>query len=253
MSSVSSTSRTVSNDYFDVPQTKIYRSKANGKGYYKKHRSAEEKAHHAAATAAADAGEWVVKGKKHNKVSLKEDKQEKKEDTAKMLKDIQKTLHGAMSTIRPLKRKRAEERGAAQQPRLVFSDEKDEKKVSKKKTKAVNNSFALLAVDSTDDEAEEVEEVEDVSKETKTNTRPIEPKDFPEPPKTSVFSYAKAAASAPVPFVASSAPATAPASTPYKSLRQWTSFGDEDDDDEDEDEDDDYEKMKPGSCWGDFA
>ena len=238
MSSVSSTSRTVSNDYFDVPQTKIYRSKANGKGYYKKHRSAEEKAHHAAATAAADAGEWVVKGKKHNKVSLKEDKQEKKEDTAKMLKDIQKTLHGAMSTIRPLKRKRAEERGAAQQPRLVFSDEKDEKKVSKKKTKAVNNSFALLAVDSTDDEADEVEDVA------------IEPKDFPEPPKTSVFSYAKAAASAPVPFVASSAPATAPASTPYKSLRQWTSFGDEDDE---EDEDEDYEKMKPGSCWGDFA
>lgn len=238
MASVSrTTSTTVSNQWFTP-------TKSGSKA--RRYRSAEQQARHdaaktehAAASHAAAQGEWVVKGKRHNKMAAKEQTPEEKAEAARIqtmqdLKEIEKTISGSMSVINK-KRTATSQGGKAKKPRIILDEKKTKSKVS------ALNSFALLAVESTDDEAD-VEafeakpqefpvlastsrKVENPSKisyssalQTKPTKKQIGPEDFPDPPKT----------------------------------RVRVCWADHLDDEETSDEEDDL-PMRPGQSWGDFA
>lgn len=215
--SVSRTTSSVSNEWFTpAPVKSGYKGK--GRRHYSRRprRSAEEqarhdaaKAEHVAASAAADDGEWVVKGKRHNKFEDKEPTPEEKAEAARLqqlkdLKAIKKTISGSMSVIRERKRNKVNSKKhdgkAAKNPKIVLGE---------KKKRSFANSFSLLAVDSTDDEGDNNVETFEVkpqefptlgtSVETKAPSaigysfalksgpkKKIEPKDFPSPPNTPV-------------------------------------------------------------------
>ena len=237
MASVSrTTSTTVSNQWFTP-------TKSGSKA--RRYRSAEQQARHdaaktehAAASHAAAQGEWVVKGKRHNKMAAKEQTPEEKAEAARIqtmqdLKEIEKTISGSMSVIN--KKRTAANKGGNPKKRKIAVEEKKPKKI-----KGIN-AFSLLVVDSTDDEAE-VEafkakpqefpvlastsrKVENPSKisyssalQTKPTQKQIGPEDFPDPPKT----------------------------------RVRVCWADHLDDEETSDEEDDL-PMRPGQSWGDFA
>lgn len=239
MASVSRT--TVSNQWFTPTKSG---SKARR---YRPRRSAEQQARHdaaktehTAASHAADQGEWVVKGKRHNKIAAKEQTPDEKAEAARIqqikdLKAIEKTLSGSMSVINK-KRTATSQGGKAKKPRIILEEKKTKSKIG------ALNSFALLAVESTDDEAETVEtfevkpqefptlgttsrKVETSSKisysfalQTKPTKKQIGPEDFPSPPKT----------------------------------RVRVCWADHLDDEETSDEEDDL-LMRPGQSWSDFA
>jgi hypothetical protein len=249
MASVSrTTSSTVSNEWF-TPSPVKSGSKARR---YRPRRSAEQQARldaakteHAAASHAAHQGEWVVKGKRHNKIVREPTPDEKAEaariQTMQDLKAIEKTLSGSMSVI---KRKRAAvslRKSDESNPKKRKIDSQEKKPKSKSKVGAMN-SFSLLAVDSTDDEAEADLEVKPIeikpqdfptlgapikvqassntsysfALQTKPTKKQIGPEDFPSPPKTRVC------------------------------------WADHLNDEETSDEEDDL-PMRPGQSWGDFA
>lgn len=205
-----SVSSTVSNKWF-TPNTGY---KTDDRHY----RSAEQKARrdeHAAASHVASQGDWVVKGKRHNKMAAKEQTPQEKAEAARIqhlkdLKAIENTLSGSMSVIRPRKRVRdavsfrKSDDSKSNNPKILLENTKKTKsKISH------NNSFSLLVVDSTDDEAEtETFEVKPQEFPTlgATTTRQVEtpskisysfalqskpkkqivPEDFPSPPKRRV-------------------------------------------------------------------
>jgi len=247
---MSSVSRTVSNTAFTFTPVKQKEERGDlvrGRGTYRPrprphtYRRREQEAlkqavkeEHAAAAAAADDGEWVVKGKKHNKLVHVPTPEEQAElarlQQERELVSIQQTLSNSMSGIRPLKRKKVEK-----------AEKKDK---AEKKKPALSNSFALLAVDSTDDEQDEpvVAPIKDDDFPTIAASAPttfsaptvmsyskalqkqqqhvkrIGPEDFPDPPTHPVF---------------------------FKSIIQ-------DQEDEDEDEEEDYKPFKRGQAWTDF-
>lgn len=252
---MSSVSRTVSNTAFTftpVKQKQELGDLVRGRGTYRPrphtYRRREQEAlkqavkeEHAAAAAAADDGEWVVKGKKHNKCVHVPTPEEKAElarlQQERELISIQQTLANSMSGIRPLKRKKNEK-----------AEKKDEKKDKAEKKKPVlPNSFALLVVDSTDDEQDEpvVMSVKDNDFPTIAASAPsvttgptvmsysralqkqqqvkrIGPEDFPDPPTHKVF---------------------------FKSIIKKQQQQEQEDDDEEEE---DYKPIKRGQAWTDF-
>ena len=241
MSVSRTTSTTVSNQWFTPSPVK---SGSKGRRYHSR-RSAEQQARHdaaktehAAASHAADQGEWVVKGKRHNKMAAKEQTPEEKAEAARIqtmqdLKEIEKTISGSMSVIN--RKRTAAKKESNPKRRKIAVEEKKPKKI-----KGIN-AFSLLVVDSTDDEAD-VEafeakpqefptlattsrKVETPSKisysfalQTKPTKKQIGPEDFPDPPKT----------------------------------RVRVCWADQLDDEETSDEEDDL-PMRPGQSWGDFA
>jgi hypothetical protein len=244
--SVSRNTSTVSNQWFTT-------SKSGSKGRsYRPRRSAEHQARldaakteHVAASHAADHGEWVVKGKRHNKMAAKEQTPQEKAEAARLkqlkdLKAIEKTLSGSMSVIRPRKRTATSQGGNPKKPKIVL----EEKKPKGKNKIGAMNSFTLLAVDSTDDEDEVEAELE---------VKPIEikPQDFPTlgaPIKvqaSSNISYSFALKSKPT--KKQIGPQDFP--SPPKTRVCWA---DHLDDQETSDEEDDL-PMRPGQSWGDFA
>lgn len=240
MSVSRATSSTVSNQWFTPTK-----SSSKGPRYYPR-RSAEQQARHdaaktehAAASYAADQGDWVVKGKRHNKMAAKEQTPEEKAEAARIqtmqdLKEIEKTISGSMSVINR-KRTAAKKEGNPKRRKIAVEEKKS------KKIKGIN-AFSLLVVDSTDDEAEDVKafeakpqefptlastsrKVENPSKisyssalQTKPTKKQIGPEDFPSPPNT----------------------------------RVRVCWADHLDDEETSDEEDDL-PMRPGQSWGDFA
>lgn len=234
-----SVSRTTSTNQWFTP------TKRDSKGRrYRPRHSAEQQARHdaaktehAAASHAADQGEWVVKGKRHNKMAAKEQTPEEKAEAARIqimqdLKEIEKTISGSMSVINR-KRAAAKKEGNPKRRKIAVEEKKP------KKIKGIN-AFSLLVVDSTDDEAETVEtfevkpqefpalvstsrKVETPSKisyssalQTKPTKKQIGPEDFPDPPKTRVRVC-------------------------------WADHLDDFSDEEDD------LPMRPGQSWGDFA
>ena len=221
----STSATTVSNEWFTPTpasgHSKQYNGHKTGRRQYRPRRSAEQQARHQAAknehlvaATAADDGEWVVKGKRHNKVAPRELTSDEKAEVARIqaikdLESIQRTLSGSMSVIRDRKRQR--KNGSTEQKRRRVDNDETSKKTKKKKISA-SNPFALLSVDSTDDEAEtlptsgyEVQKSDfpslaapastpshtmnysNAAKQTVAASRPIGPKDFPDPPKTSII------------------------------------------------------------------
>ena len=225
----STSATTVSNEWF-TPSPASGHSKRrighkSGRRHYNRtRRSAEQQARHdaaknehVAAAAAADDGEWVVKGKRHNKLAPREPTSDEKAEAARIqaikdLESIQRTLSGSMSVIRDRKRQR--KNGSTEQKRRrVDNDETSKKSRNTKKNKiSASNPFAMLSVDSTDDEADTVAtsgyevqksdfpslaapastpsrtmDYRNAAKQTVAATRPIGPKDFPDPPKTSII------------------------------------------------------------------
>ena len=217
MASVSR-STTVTNNWFTPTPVK-----SGFKNHRRHRRSAKEqalhdaaKAEHTAASHAAAQGDWVVKGKRHNKIAVKEQTPDEKAEAARIqqikdLKAIEKTISGSMSVINK-KRTARSQGGNPKKPRILLEEKEEKKEKKEKKEKSivtVTNSFALLAVDSTDDEAEaeifEVKplefptlgttsrKVETPSKisysfalQSKPTKKQIGPEDFPSPPKTRV-------------------------------------------------------------------
>ena len=253
---MSSVSRTVSNTAFTFTPVKQEQERGDlvrGRGTYRPrprphtYRRREQEAlkqavkeEHAAAAAAADDGEWVVKGKKHNKLvhvpTVEEQAELARLQQARELVSIQQTLSNSMSGIRPLKRKKVEK-----------ADKKAEKKADKKAEKkkpALSNSFALLAVDSTDDEQDEPpapikeDDFPTITASVPTTTtaptvmsysralqkqqvvKCIGPEDFPDPPTHPVF---------------------------FKSIIKKQQEQEDDEDDEE-----DYKPFKRGQAWTDF-
>jgi len=234
-----SVSTTVSNQWFTP-------SKSGSKGRsYRSRRSLEHQARldvakteHVAATHAADQGEWVVKGKRHNKMATKKQTPQEKAEAARIqtmkdLKAIEKTLSGSMSLINK-KRTATSQGGNPKKPKILLEEKKPKGK-GKSKVDAIN-AFSLLAVDSTDDEAEAEVKSQEFPTLGATTTRQVEtpskisysfalqskpkkqivPQDFPSPPKTRVC------------------------------------WADHLDDQETSDEEDDL-PMRPEQSWGDFA
>ena len=245
MASVSrTTSSTVSNEWFTPSPVK---SGSKGRRY-RPRRSAEQQARldvakteHAAAGHAADQGEWVVKGKRHNKI-VREPTPDEKAEAARIqqlkdLKTIKKTLSGSMSVI---KRKRdgislrKGNESKSKRPKIVLEEKKP------KKTKGVN-PFSLLAVDSTDDEDEAQLEVKPIE---------IKPQDFPTlgaPIKvqaSSNTSYSCALQTKPVKKQIGPEDFPSPPKTRVRWADHLDDFSDEEDDDL---------PMRPGQSWGDFA
>ena len=222
-SPVARSTSTVSNEWFTPTPasgySKQYNRHKSGR-HHRPRRSAEQQARHQAAkdehiaaVAAADDGEWVVKGKRHNKVAPRELTNDEKAELArkqaiKDLEAIQKTISGSMSVIR--ERKRQRKNGSTEQKRRRV--DKDESSTKTKKKISASNAFAMLSVDSTDDEAEtvatsgyEVQKSEfpslaapastpsrtmnysNAAKQTVAAPQPIGPQDFPDPPKTSII------------------------------------------------------------------
>lgn len=237
MASVSrTTSSTVSNQWFTPSPVK---SGSKGRRY----RSAEQQARHdaaktehAAASHAADQGEWVVKGKRHNKMAAKEQTPDEKAEAARIqtmqdLKEIEKTISGSMSVIN--RKRTAAKKEDNPKRRKIAVEEKKPKKI-----KGIN-AFSLLVVDSTDDEADveafeakpqefpalastsrKVETPSKISYSSALQTKPtkkqIGPEDFPDPPKRRVC------------------------------------WADHLDDEETSDEEDNL-PIRPGQSWGDFV
>jgi len=243
MSVSRTTSSTVSNQWF-TPTKSSYKGR--------RYRSAEQQARHdaaktehAAASHAAAQGDWVVKGKRHNKMAAKEQTPEEKAEAARIqtmqdLKEIEKTISGSMSVINRKKRAAANKGGNPKKRKIAVEEKKP------KKIKGIN-AFSLLVVDSTDDEAEaELEvktievkpqefpvlsapsrKVETPSKisysfalQTKPTKKQIGPEDFPDPPKTRIVPKTRVC---------------------------WADHLDDFSDEED------GLPMRPGQSWGDFA
>ena len=225
-----SVSTTVSNQWFTP-------SKSGSKGRsYRSRRSLEHQARldvakteHVAATHAVDQGEWVVKGKRHNKMAAKKQTPQEKAEAARIqtmndLKAIEKTLSGSMSAIRPLKRARdavslrKADDCKSKKPKIVL-----EKTVINKKFNQMN-SFSLLAVESTDDEVDD-----------EVDTFEIKQEEFPTLGVKSV----------------SFAPQVQVAWGPNKATgpisRSMTYI------EKSEDEEEDFTPFKTGQSWGDFV
>ena len=236
-----SVSNTVSNQWFTP-------SKSGSKGRrYHPRRSAEQQARHdaaktehTAASHAADQGEWVVKGKRHNKMATKEQTPQEKAEAARIqtmkdLKAIEKTLSGSMSVINK-KRTATSQGGNPKKPKIVL----EEKKPKGKNKIGAMNSFTLLAVDSTDDEDElEVKPIEIKSQDFPTLGAPIKVQ------ASSKISYSFALQSEPT--KKQIGPEDFP--SPPKTRVCWA---DHLDDQNTSDEEDDL-PMRPGQSWGDFA
>jgi len=235
MSAVSRTSSSVSNNWFKTSST-------NGKNRrYRPRRSVEEqarydaaKAEHSLASVVVNTGEWVVKGKRYNKLVKEPTPEEKVNDLrikqAKDLKAIEKTISGAMSIIRQHKHKNSEtKRGQKQtKPQIVFEKPKQRK----------SNSFSVLHVDSSDNEIE-----------ANANTESFEDDDFP---VLGVVSSVKLPEKINYSFALKSNPIkqnkpvdfTKP---PSLVKNCWVDQFDE------KDEEDDYLPFQSGQKWGDFA
>lgn len=224
----STSATTVSNEWFTPSPASGHSKRHNGhksgrRHHNRTHRSTEQqvrhdaaKNEHVAAAAAADDGEWVVKGKRHNKLAPREPTSDEKAEAARIqaikdLEAIQRTLSGSMSVIRDHKRQR--KNGSTEQKRrCVDNDETSRKTKKTKKMISPSNAFALLSVESTDDEAYtvvtsgyEVQKSEfpslaapastpsrtmdysNAAKQTVTAARPIGSEDFPDLPNTSII------------------------------------------------------------------
>lgn len=248
MSVSRTTSSTVSNEWF-TPSKSGNKNKGRR---YRPRRSAEQQARHdaaktehASASHAADQGEWVVKGKRHNKIVREPTPDEKAEaariQTMQDLKAIEKTLSGSMSVI---KRKRAAvslRKSDESNPKKRKIDSQEKKPKSKSKIGAMN-SFSLLAVDSTDDEDEVEADLE---------VKPIEikPQDFPTlgaPIKvqpSSNTSYSCALQTKQVKKQIGPEDFPSPPKTGVRWADHLNDFSDEEDD----------LPIRPGQSWGDFA
>lgn len=254
--SLSHATSSVSNEWFTPTKT----GNKNKGRRYRPRRSAEQQARlgaakteHAAARRAADQGEWVIKGKRHNKIVREPTPGEKAEaariQQLKDLKTIEKTLSDSMSVIKRKKRERAtvslrkSDESKSKRPKIVLEEEKPK---SKNKFGAMN-SFSLLAVDSTDDEAEADLEVKPIE---------IKPQDFPTlgaPIKVQASANASYSCALQIKQVKKQiGPEDFP--SPPKTRVRWADhlgdFSDEEDDFSDEEDD---LPMRPGQSWGDFA
>ena len=236
---MASVSTTVSNQWF---------VKSGSKGRrYRPRRSAEEQARHdavktehVAASHAADQGEWVVKGKRHNKIAAKEQTPDEKAEAARIqtmkdLKEIEKTISGSVSVIN---RKRAATKKEGNPKRRKIAVE--EKKPKSKNKIGAMNSFKLLAVDSTDDEAEPEAELE-------VNTIEVKPQELSTLSTSSVkletpskISYS---------FALRSKPTKKHIEPEPKRRVCWADNVNDDTSDEEEDD----LPIRPGQSWGDFA
>jgi len=266
---MSSVSRTVSNTAFTFSPVKQDQERGDlvrGRGTYRPrprtYRRREQQAlkqavkeEHAVAAAAADDGDWVVKGKKHNKLvhvpTVEEQAELARLQQARELISIQHTLSNSMSGIRPLKRKKNEKKKDEKAEK-----KKDDKKVKKDKKKpALSNSFALLAVDSTDDEQDEPPIV--MSSKTKDDDFPTivasAPTTFSAP---TVMSYSKALQKQQQQHVKRIGPEDFPDPPThpvfFKSIIKKQQEQEQEDEDEDEDDDYDYKPIKRGQAWTDF-
>ena len=231
---MASVSTTVSNQWF-TPSPVKSGSKSRR---YRRRRSAEEQARHdaaktehAAASHAADQGEWVVKGKRHNKMAAKEQTPDEKAEAARIqtmqdLKEIEKTISGSVSIIN--RKRTARLQGGNPKKRKIADEEKKPK--SKNKIGAMN-SFKLLAVDSTDDEAE----------------ADVKPQEFPTLGTSSIkvetpskISYSFALQSKPTKKQIEHEP------------KRHVCWADNVNDVTSDEEEDDL-PIRPGQSWGDFA
>lgn len=125
----------------------------------------QSKTEHKVATAASENGEWVVKGKRHNRCVAPEPTQEQIEAqrqaaTARDLAAIQHTVAKSMSVINQKKRQRngnhrqgpASKKPRIQLPSAVSTNGQPTK------VKNLENAFAALAVESSDDEMTAIDE-----------------------------------------------------------------------------------------------
>ena len=125
----------------------------------------QSKTEHKVAVAASENGEWVVKGKRHNRRAAPEPTQEQIEaqqeaETARDLAAIQHTVARSMSVINQKKRKRNDNHRqgpASKKPRIQLPSAVS---TNGQPTKAKNleNAFAALAVESSDDEMTAIDE-----------------------------------------------------------------------------------------------
>lgn len=233
-----------------------------------------DKAEHARSLDALNQGEWVVKGKRYNKIHCESTDADRIDHKLQDMESIKKTIHNSMSLIRPRKHKHntetlCDKKNITEDKKKTTKDKKnttkDKKRHKKKPVTSINNSFSILSLDSTDDESESAHEFPSLSMaDFNEETKLIGPEDFPSPPTTTrktknSISFSDAVKSVPsLPVMTQKPPVEIIRPVPLAATKKRVSWGTiqhYQDESEDEDEEDDYFEIdfKPGDSWAKFV